>query len=244
MEQKYKLGIISPTYNESGNVATLIERVKENVELSQIKTLLLIVDDGSPDGTGDIVNEEISKLQSDFLDVRLLQRGSKKGFSSAYIEGIALIQDEVEFIMTMDADLSHQQKYIKDFLEKAEKENLDLVIGSRYAKGGGIENWGPHRILLSRWAVFYCNMILWLPLTDFTGGYNLIRSSFVKSFGMDKIDARGYFFLVETKYKMIKAGAKYGEVPFVFVDRVVGDSKMTLDKMIENAVGVIKLRFS
>ena len=244
MAQKYKLGIVSPTYNESLNIPILIERIKQVVEDSKIKTLLLVVDDGSPDDTGKTVLEHSRSISSDFLDIKLLQRGSKKGFSSAYVEGIQQIQNDVEFIMSMDADLSHQQKYIPDFLHKIESENLDIIIGSRYAKGGGIENWGLHRILLSRWSALYCFMILWIPLTDFTGGYNLFRSTFIEQFDFSKIQAKGYFFLIELKYKMIKQGAKYGEVPFIFVDRINGDSKMTLDKMIENAIGVIKLRFS
>jgi dolichol-phosphate mannosyltransferase len=240
----YKLSIVSPTYNESANIPILVERVKLVVEQNNIKTLLLIVDDGSPDGTGDIVDLEINKLKSEFLTLQLMQRGSKKGFSTAYIEGIAKVRDQAEFVMSMDADLSHQQVYIPEFLYKAEKESLDMVVGSRYAKGGGIENWGWHRILLSRWASIYCWMILQLPLSDFSGGYNLFRSEFLKTFDFNSIEAKGYFFLIEIKYKMIKSGAKFGEVPIIFTDRINGDSKMTLDKMIENAVGVIKLKFS
>jgi dolichol-phosphate mannosyltransferase len=240
----YKLGIISPTYNEVANIPILVERVQLVVDENKIKTLLLIVDDGSPDGTGEAVNKAIADLESQYLTVELLQRGSKKGFSTAYIEGISQVRDQVEFVMSMDADLSHQQKYIPDFLNKAESEGLDLVIGSRYTKGGGVENWGWHRILLSRWASIYCWLILWIPLTDFSGGFNLFRSSYIKDFNFGSIVAKGYFFLIEIKYKLIKSGAKFGEVPIVFVDRINGDSKMTLDKMIENAVGVIKLKFS
>jgi dolichol-phosphate mannosyltransferase len=240
----YKLAIISPTYNESLNIPTLVERVRVVVEQNKIKTILLIVDDGSPDGTGDTVDLEISKLQSEFLNVELLQRGAKKGFASAYIEGIEKVKNQADFIMSMDADLSHQQKYIPDFINKAEKEGLDLVNGSRYLKGGGIQNWGIHRIILSRWAAFYCSVILWSSLTDYTSGYNLYRSSYIKAFDLGRIKAQGFFFLIEMRYKLIKSGARVGEVPIVFCDREFGQPKMSLKYMIENAIGVIKLKFS
>lgn len=243
MPYKYKLGIISPTYNEASNIPILIQRMQDTVELAKIKTLLTIVDDGSPDGTGNITTQLSKSLKSKFLTVQLLQRGSKLGFASAYIDGLNKIQQEVEFAMTMDADLSHQQKYIPDFIAKAESQSLDIVTGSRYMEGGGIKNWGWHRIILSRWAAFYCNVILWTRLTDFSSGYNLIRTSFLQNFDLKTINATGFFFLIEIKYKLIKAGAKIGEIPFVFCDREFGQPKMSIKYMVENAIGVIKLRF-
>jgi dolichol-phosphate mannosyltransferase len=243
MSFKYKLGIISPTYNEVANIPILVERIKQNVEKAKIKTILVVVDDGSPDGTGDAVTAISSQVQSEYLTVELLQRGAKLGFASAYLDGIRKLQSDVEFVMTMDADLSHQQKYIPDFLTKAESQNLDVVNGSRYMQGGGIQNWGWHRIILSRWAAFYCGVMLWSNLSDFSSGYNLYRTSFLKNFDLNQIKAAGFFFLIEMRYKLIKAGAKVGEVPIVFCDREFGQPKMSIKYMIENAVGVIKLRF-
>jgi dolichol-phosphate mannosyltransferase len=241
----YKLGIVTPCYNESQNIQELLSQIDEVVCGNKIKTLVLIVDDASPDGTALIVKKLIEENQSEYLDIRILERTGKLGLGTAYIQGIGQITGECEFVMEMDADLSHQPKYIVNFLEAAEMNNLDLVIGSRYIAGGGIENWDMKRKAISRFGSLYAKIILRVNVNDFTGGYNMFRSTFVNKINLlAQIESIGYLFQIEMKYRSIKAGAKFQEVPIIFPDRVNGVSKMSGSIIQEAAVGVFKLKLN
>ncbi len=241
----YKLGIVTPCYNESQNISQLLSQIDQVVCAAQIKTLMLIVDDASPDGTALIVKKIMQKNQSDFLDIKIFERTGKLGLGTAYIQGIGQIKDECDFVMEMDADLSHQPKYIVDFLSVADQNNLDLVIGSRYIDGGGIENWDIKRKAISRFGSLYAKTILSLNVNDFTGGYNMFRSSFITQINLlEQIESIGYLFQIEMKYRSIKAGAKFTEVPIIFPDRINGESKMSGSIIKEAAIGVFKLKFN
>jgi dolichol-phosphate mannosyltransferase len=241
----FKLGIVTPCYNESQNIQQLISQIDEVVSSSKIKTLILVVDDASPDGTALIVKNLIIENKSEYLDIRILERTGKLGLGTAYIQGIGQIKEECKFVMEMDADLSHQPKYIVDFLQAAETNNLDLVIGSRYISGGGIENWDMKRKAISRFGSLYAKIILGVNVNDFTGGYNMFRSKFITKIELLKqIESIGYLFQIEMKYRSIKAGAKFQEVPIIFPDRVNGESKMSGSIIKEAAIGVVKLKLN
>jgi dolichol-phosphate mannosyltransferase len=233
---KYKIGIIVPTYNESQNLPILLEQVFNITQQNQISTLLLVVDDGSPDGTSSLVSDLSQKYNSDKFEIRLYERSGKQGLATAYLQGIEKIKDEVEYICSMDADLSHQPKYLPNFLNLAESKNLDIVIGSRYVKGGGVENWSWDRKLISRLGSMYAGLVLRTKVNDFTGGYNLYKTTFLESFDPSKqITSLGYLFQIEMKYKIIKSGAKYSESPIIFPDRVFGESKLS-GKIVKEAL--------
>jgi dolichol-phosphate mannosyltransferase len=241
----YKLGIVTPCYNESQNIQQLLSQIGEVVCGNKIKTLILIVDDASPDGTATIVKTLIKENESEFLEIQILERTGKLGLGTAYIQGIGKIKEHCEFVMEMDADLSHQPKYIVDFLKSAEGNNLDLVIGSRYIEGGGIENWDLKRKAISRFGSLYAKMILGVNVNDFTGGYNMFRSEFVTKIDLlNQIQSIGYLFQIEMKYRSIKAGAKFQETPIIFPDRVNGESKMSGSIIKEAAIGVFKLKLN
>jgi dolichol-phosphate mannosyltransferase len=241
----YKLGIVTPCYNESDNIQQLLSQIDEVVCGNKIKTLILIVDDASPDGTAEIVKKLIAENESEFLTIQILERTGKLGLGTAYIQGIGQIKGDCEFVMEMDADLSHQPKYIVDFLAAAEDNNLDLVIGSRYIEGGGIENWDLKRKTISRFGSLYAKVILGVNVNDFTGGYNMFSSSFITKIDLlNQIQSIGYLFQIEMKFRSIKAGAKFQETPIVFPDRVNGESKMSGSIIKEAAIGVFKLKLN
>jgi dolichol-phosphate mannosyltransferase len=240
---KYTLGIVSPTYNEISNIEVLVEQIDAVVSSNGIPTKLLIVDDASPDGTAFAVKELMRTFKSEFLTIDLFERTGKNGLSTAYIQGFGKIINDCEFLVSLDADLSHQPKYLPQFLSLAKAHDLDVVIGSRYIKGGGVENWSWTRKLISRFGSLYASIILGAGISDFTGGYNLYRSSFVSNFDLAaNIKATGYLFQIEMKYKMSKAGAKYMESPIIFPDRIFGESKMSGSIIKEAALGVLGMR--
>jgi dolichol-phosphate mannosyltransferase len=238
---EYKLGIVIPTYNESENILELLERIKEQVDKQSIKTLVLIMDDNSPDGTAEVVEQNTPNLESNFLEVRVHVRPGKQGLASAYKQGFAKIKDEVEYLLEMDADLSHQPRYFPQFLKLAE-QGYDLVIGSRYVKGGGVEGWTWDRQLISRLGSLYSTIILLTNIRDFTGGYNLYRSSVFDTLKLDSLQAEGYLFQIELKFKTRRAGFRVIESPIIFPDRSRGQSKMSGSIFWEALFGVVKLR--
>jgi dolichol-phosphate mannosyltransferase len=246
METLYNIGIVTPTYNEKDNILDMLNLLNASLSNSGLKCVILVMDDSSPDGTSQIVSDYISNFKSDNITLELKVRAGKQGLATAYTQGFAYLIEkyEPEFVMSIDADLSHNPKYIPKMYQKAIIEQADLVVGSRYVKGGGVKNWGIDRKVLSKGGSLYAKTILGVGINDFTSGFNLYNTKIFKKLDLDKVNARGYFFLIEMKYKIYKLGFKVVEFPIVFVDRVNGASKMSKSIFMEAVTGVIKLRFA
>jgi len=225
--------IIIPTYNELDNVQKLIPDV-----LSRYKNVdVLVVDDNSPDGTGDYVE----KLGHSMEGVKLLRRPEKMGLGTAYIDGFKYaLKENYSYVFEMDADFSHDPKEIKNFL-KAIREK-DLILGSRYISGVNVVNWPMSRLLLSYFANIYTRIITGLPVRDATGGYKCFRKEVLAAINFNNIKSNGYAFQIEMTFKAWKKGFRIGEIPITFVDRVKGKSKMS-KKIVREAISMVwKLR--
>ncbi len=211
--------IVIPTYNESEN----IERLTRSIFEYSPESYVLIVDDNSPDGTSEIV----INLKKKFPNVELLTREKKEGLGKAYTCAFRhlLKLEDLSTVIMMDADFSHDPKYINKMHELSDTH--DLVIGSRYIKEGGVVGWEMWRRVLSFGGNLYARTVLGLPIKDLTGGYNLISSNALSKIDFDAIDASGYAFLIELKHALLKAKARYVEVPIVFINRIGGESKIS-----------------
>lgn len=230
---KDKSLIIIPTYNEMENIPRLIPILLEKYENVDI----LIVDDNSPDGTGDFVK----KLSEENSRIHLISRPGKMGLGTAYVEGFKYaLKNNYEFIFEMDADFSHDPKEIGNFL--AAMNNYDLVIGSRYITGVNVINWPMRRLLLSYFANIYTRVITGLPVHDTTGGFKCFRRKVLESIDLDKVKSNGYAFQIEMNFKAWKNKFRVGEIPIIFHDRVKGSSKMS-KKIVREAIFMVwKLR--
>ena len=229
----FKSLVIIPTYNELENLPRLIPIV-----LSQDESIhILIVDDGSPDGTGAFVKEEMKKNDR----IHLLEREKKMGLGTAYLAGFKYaLQNNYDFIFEMDADFSHDPNELKNFLI-AIKDN-DLVLGSRYINGVRVLNWPMARLLLSFFASVYTRIITGMPVKDATGGFKCFRRNVLEAIDLDKVRSNGYSFQIEMTFKAYSKGFKIKEIPIVFSDRVKGKSKMS-KKIVREAVTMVwKLR--
>jgi dolichol-phosphate mannosyltransferase len=209
--------VILPTYNEAGNVLPISSGV-----LAQDPQLeVLVVDDGSPDGTGDLVE----RAAKDEPRLHLLRRAGKQGLGSAYRAGFRYALDTgAELVLTMDCDGSHHPRYLPSMLEAARR--ADLVIGSRYVAGGGVANWPLRRRVLSRFANFYTRTLLRVPVRDCTAGFRCYRRSVLETVNPFSIQSSGYSFLEEMVYRVHRCGFRIAEVPIVFEDRTHGVSKI------------------
>jgi dolichol-phosphate mannosyltransferase len=240
--KKYKLGIVTPTYKEKGNIAELVQRTHDACVKAGIKAVHLIMDDNSPDGTADEIRDWISKINDENYELRIHVRPGKMGLASAYTQGFEMIKDEAEYLLSMDADLSHKPEYIGELLSKA-AEGYDLVIGSRNIPGGSVKGWKMLRILISRNGSRYTRTLLGVKIYDFTGGYNLYKTEIFDKLDLNTIKAQGYLFQIEMKYTVAKLGFKFAEIPIEFPDRTHGHSKISKKIIIEAFLGVPKLRF-
>jgi dolichol-phosphate mannosyltransferase len=229
-----KVNIVIPTYNEKENIGPMTEEIFRLLPEANI----LVVDDNSPDGTSSVVEE----LQNKYPNLSLLKRPRKDGLGGAYIAGFKKLFAEgaPDLIITMDADFSHHPRYIPSLIQAAVKS--DLVIGSRYIKGGGIAEWEIWRRLLSKGANLYVRMIVGWKVHDWTAGFQCIRASLMKKIDFDTIDLSGYAFLQELKYLLIKAGARVGEVPIIFEARRGGESKISQSIIMEGVTAPWKIR--
>jgi len=229
-----KTTIIIPTYNERQNIERLTKLI---IELGK-DFHIIIVDDNSPDGTGEIAD----KLALEFEQIKVIHRARKLGLGTAYAEGFKrALKDDADYIFEMDADFSHDPKYLPTFME-AVKDN-DLVLGSRYVRGGGVVNWPFRRLLLSKMASFYVRAITGLPVADPTGGFKCFRRNVLESIGLDSIRSNGYAFQIEMTYKAWKKRFNIKEIPITFVERGRGKSKMGLRIILEAIWIVWKLKF-
>ena len=227
--------IIIPTYNESDNIEKLLDLISRTDPAAHV----LIVDDNSPDRTYEIVERLMQTSYPGRLF--LLKRAGKLGLGTAYIAGFkwALARD-YEYIFEMDADFSHDPKYLPAFLAAIEKH--DLVLGSRYVPGGGVKNWGLLRKFISRGGSLYARTILGLSLRDLTGGFKCFRRQVLESIDLDAVKSNGYSFQIEMTYRARCKGFRICETPIVFEDRTAGKSKMSRKIFLEAVLMVWKLR--
>jgi dolichol-phosphate mannosyltransferase len=227
--------VILPTYNEAENLERIVGDVLEHLPESR---RVLIVDDNSPDGTGEIADRLAAADES----IGVLHRERKEGLGPAYLAGFRVALDGgAERIIEMDADFSHDPSFLPRLIEATER--ADLAIGSRYVPGGGITDWGPMRRFISRGGSAYARAALGLPVRDLTGGFKCFRRIVLETIHLETIEARGYAFQVETTYRAIKAGFRVVEVPIVFKDRTDGTSKMSKGIVAEAMWRVPAMRF-
>ncbi|HTO17159.1 MAG TPA: polyprenol monophosphomannose synthase [Edaphocola sp.] len=230
--------VIIPTYNEKENAALIIESVMK----LEGDYHVLIVDDGSPDGTGQIVKDLSAQKYTDRLFI--IERKGKLGLGTAYITGFKwALANGYDYIFEMDADFSHNPKDLPKLFEACHNQGADLSVGSRYVKGGKLENWPKNRILLSKGASLYTRLITWMPVNDTTAGFVCYKRKVLETLPLDKIRFIGYAFQIEMKYRSWKAGFKIKEVPITFTDRVLGNSKMSKGIVKEAVLGVWKMKF-
>ena len=225
--------VITPTYNESKNILTLINRIKDNVNDIDI----LVIDDNSPDGTSDIV----AKFADSRNDIFLITRDGKLGLGTAYIEGFKwAIQNNYDIVIQMDADLSHDPKDLPRMLQAI--KDYDLVIGSRYIDGVNVINWPMSRLLLSYFANIYSRIVTGLPIYDSTGGFKCYSINVLKNMPYKLIKSEGYSFQIETTFYSWINKYNIKEIPIIFTDRTIGESKMNKKIIYEAVWVVLKLR--
>ena len=229
--------VIIPTYNEIENIEKMVRKVFS----LPVEFNLLIVDDGSPDGTA----QKVKELQKEFPDKLFLEeRKGKLGLGTAYIHGFkwALARD-FEYIFEMDCDFSHNPDDLLRLLETCEK-GADVAVGSRYVKGGNVSNWDMKRILLSYFASLYVRLVLWFDVKDTTAGFVCYKRKVLEAIDLSRIKFMGYAFQIEMKYSAYKKGFKIVEIPITFVDRIEGVSKMSTKIFKEAFWGVFQIRFA
>jgi dolichol-phosphate mannosyltransferase len=212
--------LVLPTYNEAENVEPLVEAVRAKLPPG---AQVLIVDDSSPDGTGEIADRIAARHEN----VEVLHRPHKEGLGPAYIAGFrAALAGGAGLVLEMDSDFSHDPAYLPRLLEAAKR--ADVVLGSRYVEGGGVSDWGPVRRAISRGGSAYARLVLGVGVRDLTGGFKCFRREVLEAIDLDQISTRGYAFQVEVTYRAIRLGFRVIEVPIVFRERRVGSSKMDL----------------
>lgn len=229
--------VIIPTYNESENIAAILTAV---FSLNQ-HYHVLVIDDGSPDGTADIVK----KMQSTYTNQLFIEeRKGKLGLGTAYIHGFKWsLERGYQFIFEMDADFSHNPADLERLYNACKNEGADVAVGSRYVPGGKIENWPLDRHIYSRGGALYTKLITWMPVNDPTAGFVCYKRTVLETINLDAIRFIGYAFQIEMKFAAWKLGFQIKEVPIVFIDRKVGVSKMNKGILKEGILGVIKIQW-
>lgn len=228
--------VIIPTYNESENILNLIPEVLKFTS-SDYHWNVLVVDDNSPDGTASMVES----LKNE--NVYLIKRPKKAGLGTAYVTGFKFaIEKSFDYVFEMDADFSHDPKYLPTFIELIEK-GFDLVVGSRYINGISVVNWPISRLILSYYANIYTRLVTGLKVKDTTAGFMCYRVTSLAQIDLDKVKSNGYSFQIEMKFKFAKKGFKITETPILFIDRRAGRSKMSRKVVYEAYFMVWKLKF-
>jgi dolichol-phosphate mannosyltransferase len=210
-----------PTYNERDNVEPLVRALGEVLDTARDR--VLVIDDGSPDGTGELAD----RLAAELPWVGVLHRTAKEGIGRAYLAGFAqALATDADLVLEMDCDFSHDPADVPRLIAACEN-GADLVLGSRWVDGGGTENWGLVRRFVSRGGSLYARLVLGVGIRDLTGGFKCFRRQVLETIDLDAIAARGYGFQIEGTYRALRAGFRVVEIPITFVDRRVGESKMS-----------------
>jgi len=231
--------IVVPTYDERPNIEPLVVAVHSALEAAAPDHLVLVVDDNSPDGTGDVA-DRIAEADD---RVRVLHRPQKRGLGRAYLAGFRLALDEgAALVIEMDADFSHDPAHLPEMIEAA--RSTDLVLGSRYVPGGQVHNWGKARRLVSRGGCLYASTVLDVDVRDLTGGFKCFRREVLETLDLATVRSEGYAFQVELTYRALQAGFRVAEVPITFTERRRGKSKMSRRIMLEAISMVPRLRLS
>jgi dolichol-phosphate mannosyltransferase len=226
--------VLVPTYNERANLAELIPKIRQFVPGLHV----LVIDDNSPDGTGELADEWARKYPDEIF---VLHRPVKEGLGKAYVHAFSqVLEKDYEFILQMDADLSHAPEHLPSFFEKI--QDHDLVVGSRYLQGISVVNWDLKRLVMSKLATNYVRFITRLPLSDATSGFKCWRRQALESIDFENGVSSGYVFLVEMKYKAYRKGFRLAEVPIIFIERKSGQSKLDWRVIWQAFWGVLRLR--
>lgn len=228
------IAIVIPTYNEAENIESLIKSIIAIVPYCD----LFIIDDLSPDGTADIAEKLLKNKDGSCV----IRRTGPRGLGNAYCYGFKVVLDKgYQKVIQMDADLSHDPKYLPQMIDAS--DHADLVVGSRYVRGGKVENWPLKRVLLSRFANLYVKLVTSIPIHDATAGYRCWSCDTINKINLDTLDTNGYAFQVAMVYRTQKAKLKIVEIPITFRDRIAGNSKMTAGVISESIILPWKLRF-
>ncbi len=228
--------VIIPTYNERDNV----EPITSAVLAAEPRVDILIVDDNSPDGTGQIADGLAAKEKR----IQVLHREKKQGLGKAYLHAFQwALEHGYQYVIEMDADFSHDPRFLPRLIDEA-FDGTDLVLGSRYVPGGGTVNWGPGRRLISRGGSLYARSILGVGVRDLTGGFKCFRRNVLEAIDLNAVKSTGYAFQIELTYRALKAGFRVKEIPIVFEDRRVGQSKMSRKIFVEALTMVWKLKLT
>jgi dolichol-phosphate mannosyltransferase len=229
--------LILPTYNEAENLEAIVRASLEQLATTGRDHTVLVVDDGSPDGTGDVAD----RLAAELPTVRVLHRHSKEGLGRAYLAGFEVaLAEGADLILEMDADFSHDPAYLPRLVAAADA--ADVVLGSRYVPGGGVENWGKLRRAVSRGGSWYARTLLGVPVRDLTGGFKCFNRRVLETLDLSGVHAHGYGFQIELTYRAVQAGFTVAEVPILFRERREGHSKMTARIALEAVWKVPALR--
>jgi dolichol-phosphate mannosyltransferase len=229
--------LVLPTYNEADNIEGVVRASLDRLAETGMPHRVLVVDDGSPDGTGRIAD----RLAAELDEVEVLHRERKQGLGRAYLAGFGVaLAAGAELVLEMDSDFSHDPADIPRLIGAA--EGADLVLGSRYVPGGGVTDWGPLRRALSRGGSLYAKLLLGVPVHDLTGGFKCFHRTVLETIDLSHVHADGYGFQIELTYRAVRAGFSVREVPIVFRDRRVGESKMTARIALEAVWKVPALR--
>lgn len=240
-----KIAIATPTYNEARNIKILIAGLgKACGQFPDIAFTLLVIDDNSPDGTAQAAKDAAKKLPIKNLRVQVLNRSKKEGVGRAYIHGLSeLLKQDFDYIIQIDADLQHNPKYIKDFVQEAQK-GRDFVTASRYMKGGKIVGWGLQRRILSLGGNIYTRMFMGNSITDYTNGLNMFSADLLRKIDVNSLGSAGYGFFIELKYRALQHAKDFSQIPITLTGRQHGQSKLSKNTILVNLLLVPRLRFS
>lgn len=233
---RMRVTVVVPTYNERENLPTLVRGIFSTFKKNKIRGNVIIVDDNSPDGTGELADE-----MSRVYDLKVIHKKLKLGIGSAYITGFREAIKDADVIFSMDADLSHDPAYIPAFLKNIGR--YDVVVGSRYIAGGRIKGWDAYRNLVSKYANLLVHLFLRMPVLDTTSGYKAYKREVLENICLGTMKSSGYSFQIETLYLPLKQGYSIGEIPIIFRDRTSGDSKLSRLEILRFVFTLLRLRF-